>query len=153
MSRPHTYGYRPDQPAEILHREGCSCVIATRHGRILLCHERGIKDLHRLLHEDPQSLSGASVADKVIGKGAAALMIAGGVRWVYADVISEGALGLLRGASVDVTFGRCVAAIINRAGTGICPVESLCKDCVTAEECIPLIDGFVRSIAAIRTDK
>jgi iron complex outermembrane receptor protein len=37
-------------------------------------------------------LDGASIADKVIGKGAAALMIAGCIKEVYADVISEAAM-------------------------------------------------------------
>ena len=34
---------------------------------------------------------------------------------------------------------------INRSGTGICPIENLCKECQTAEECISLINQFVES--------
>ncbi len=36
--------------------------------------ERGVADLFRLQHEEPQLLRGAFIADKVVGKGAAALM-------------------------------------------------------------------------------
>lgn len=40
---------------------------------------RGISDLYGILTEHPDWLRGASVADKVVGKGAAALLILGGV--------------------------------------------------------------------------
>ncbi|MDE6575575.1 MAG: DUF1893 domain-containing protein, partial [Muribaculaceae bacterium] len=75
----------------------------------------------------------------------AALMILGGVKSIYADVISEPALELLLTVPVEVHFGERVPNIINRAGTGICPVETLCKDCNSAQECLPLIENFVNS--------
>ena len=127
----------------LLHREGCSCVIFGR-GEVTLCHERGVKDLLRILDSDPSMLKDALIADKVVGKGAAALMIAGGVKSVYADVISRPALELFASSPVTVTYGTAVPNIINRAGTGVCPVETLCKDCRTAEECLPLIESFVK---------
>ena len=37
-------------------------------------------------------MKGAAIADKVIGKGAAALMVLGGFKTVYADIISTPAL-------------------------------------------------------------
>ena len=125
-----------------LHAEGCSCVIFSR-GTVTLCRERGVKDLLRLLEEDPSILRGAMIADKVVGKGAAALMILGGVKAIYADVISRPALELFSTVDVSVDYRECVPNIINRAGTGICPVEKLCMDSKSAEECFPLIKKFV----------
>lgn len=136
-----------EELVEILHKENCSCVIYS-NGEITLCHERGVKDLFRLLTCEPRVLSGGIVADKVVGKGAAALMIAGGVREMYAEVISEPALKLFQGSSLRVSYGQCVAHIINRAGTGICPVEKLCLDCETAHECMPLIERFIKGSSA-----
>lgn len=130
---------------EILHREKCSCVIFNK-GKITLCHERGVKDLLSLLESDREVLSGACVADKVIGKGAAALMILGGVKSIYADVISLPAFELLSTASIPVSYEISVPNIINRAGDGVCPVETLCRNCLSAEECLPLIRQFVLSI-------
>lgn len=127
---------------DILHREGCSCVIGN-HGRVRIFNQRGVKDLYDILRSDPGILSGASVADKVVGKGAAALMVAGGVTEVYADVMSRPALDVLTSYNVKASCGICVPNIINRSGTGICPVESLCSPCTTAEECIPLIEKFI----------
>ena len=86
------------------------------------------------------------MADKVVGKGAAALMVLGRVRRVYADVLSEPAYGLLFQTGISVSYGRLVSAIRNRAGNGWCPVETLCRDKETAEECLPLIAGFVERL-------
>ena len=96
-----------------------------------------------LLHEEPELLDGAFVADKVVGKGAAALMAAGRVRELFADVVSHAALELLNGAGIPVSYTVAVPHIINRAGDGICPVERLCAGARTAAECLPLIEGFL----------
>ena len=129
-----------------LHALQCSCIIRN-NGTTRTFHERGVKDLHRLLMQEPEILSGASLADKVVGKGAAALMIAGEVAWVYADVISQTAMELFEQSRVEVQYGEIVPNIINRAGTDICPVEKLCRDCKTAAECLPLIDKFIKEMS------
>ena len=129
-----------------LHALQCSCIIHN-NGATRTFHERGVKDLHRLLTQEPEILSGASLADKVVGKGAAALMIAGGVAWVYADVISQAAMELFEQSRVEVQYAEIVPNIINRAGTDICPVEKLCRDCKTAAECLPLIDKFIKEMS------
>ena len=128
-----------------LHALQCSCIIHN-NGATRTFHERGVKDLHRLLTQEPEILRGASLADKVVGKGAAALMISGGVKWVYADVISKAAMVLFEQSRVEVQYGEIVPNIINRAGTDICPVEKLCRDCKTVSECLPLIDKFIKEI-------
>ena len=107
---------------------------------------RGISDLYGILTEHPDWLRGASVADKVVGKGAAALLILGGVRELFAGVISTSALGLLEESGISLRFGKEVPYIINRKDDGICPVEALCKDCKTAAECLPFIQGFINKL-------
>ena len=129
---------------ERLHLEQCSCVIANNQ-TVMSFHERGVKDLHRLLHDQTQPLKGAFIADKVVGKGAAALMIAGEVKWVYAKVISRAALALLDSSDTEVEYEVEVAYIVNRSGTGVCPVEQLCATYTSAKDCLPAIDKFVRA--------
>lgn len=127
---------------EILHTENCSCVISNA-GNISRYHQKGVKDLFTLLKSEPEKLDGAMIADKVIGKGAAALMILGKVKRVHADVISQPALSLFDKARIEFSYGKCVPNIINRTKTGICPVETLCIKCKTPEECLPLITQFI----------
>ena len=70
-------------------------------------------------------------------------MILGGVEELFADVVSRAALDLLAAAGKAVAYTVAVPHIINRASDGICPVEQLCAKAQTAEECLPLIEGFI----------
>ena len=121
--------------------------LAVRNGSATTTYDgRGVADLHRLLHESPATLRGAEVADKVVGKAAAALMIAGGVKRLHALTVSRPALDLLHGSGVDTTYGELADHIINRAGTGWCPLELRCRDCLTTGECLTQIDDFLESM-------
>ena len=82
----------------------------------------------------------------MIGKGAAALMVKGGVQCVYADVISQSALSLLRNAGVDVSYSDVVAHIINRAGTGMCPVEQRCLPLSEIDDMVAAIRDFIAAM-------
>lgn len=131
-----------EQTIGLLFAEKCSCVV--RNGdEVRIFRERGVKDLYRMLREEPQLLDGAFVADKVVGKGAAALMILGGVGELHADVISRPARLLLAASPVHVSYTLEVPYIVNRTRTGQCPVETLCRDCATAAEALPLIRNFI----------
>ncbi len=125
-----------------LHKGGHSLVVG-KGGSIHCYDERGVATLYRLLGEQPELLRAASVADKVVGKGAAALMLLGRVRELHADVISDAALELLRGSSLRVSYENRVPQIRNRDNSGPCPVESCCEDCRSAEECLPRIRSFL----------
>lgn len=126
---------------QLLHREQCSCVIA--NGEIRTFRQRGVADLYELLHKEPGFLKNASVADKVIGKAAAALMISGGVKEIYADVISRPALTLLQQAHIKVSPEQITDHIENRNHTGWCPLENICSQARTVTEILPLIRRFI----------
>ena len=133
------------QLKECLAAEQCSCVIYNR-GEVRIFRERGVKDLYRLLKEEPEFLAGASIADKVIGKGAAALMVLGGVHEVFAQVISTPARELLERSGIKVAFLSEVPHIINRTRTGWCPLETRCFRMHTAEECLQQIEEFMHTM-------
>ena len=46
-----------------------------------------------------------------------------GIQELYAGVLSESGLAVLRENGIAVQFGTLAERIINRAGTGICPME------------------------------
>ena len=126
-----------------LREGGYSCVIR-QGGVIRTFTERGVNDLYRLLSEEPEFLRNAEVADKVIGKAAAAIMAIGGVKKVHTGVISESAYDLLVRSGIEISFDKKVAYIINRTQSDRCPLEKLCADASTPQECIPLIDAFIK---------
>lgn len=127
-----------NQLTSILRSGNHALVVRTVNGNVLTFDGRGVSDLLRLLDTEPHVLHGAAIADKVVGKAAAALMIVGQVSELYADTISEQALRLFKNAAPDITVGydEAVPHIINRQQTGWCPMELACRDCQTAEECI-----------------
>ena len=116
------------QLIDILHDEGLTLVVRSEDGSIHRFTQRGVKDLLALVTERPELLKDAQVADKAVGKAAAACMVVGGVRQVHADVMSEPALALLQVQGVVSSYGQLVDHIINRAGTDWCPMERLSRD-------------------------
>lgn len=91
-------------------------------------NERGIKTLLSILSDTPELLRGATVADKVVGKAAALLMVKGKVKEVYAEVISESAIDIFRKYRIPFAYGTIAAKINNRSGTGMCPMEQTVVD-------------------------
>lgn len=128
---------------DILHASGASCVVK-KDGHTSTYNSRGVLDLYQLYTEG--RLCDAEVADKVIGKGAATLMIAGGVGRVYGDVVSRPAFELFVDYGIDITYGKLTDHIINRTGTGPCPLESRCTASNDIKTLIPIIENFVAQI-------
>lgn len=73
-------------------------------------------------------LSGASVADLLVGKAAAMLFIKAGIKDVDTIIISKPALKVLEEHHITVKYEKLVDNIINRDKTGLCPFESLVLD-------------------------
>ena len=132
-----------DKLIDTLHQGGYSCVI--RKGtEMRTFQQRGVKDLWELCENKEGFLQGAQIADKVIGKGAAALMVYGGVREVYADVISIPAWELLQEHGIHVTYAQQTDRIMNRQRDGLCPVETLCKPLQSLDEMYSVITNFIK---------
>ena len=93
---------------------------ACRAGESFASEEHGVRPLMRWLNEGTD-LSGASAADRIVGKAAAFLYVLLGVRTVYAPLMSVPARETLRAHTV-------VPAIRNRTDTGFCPMESAVWD-------------------------
>lgn len=110
---------------ERLYESGCSCVIRNRAGETRYFYRRGVADLYEMVCSDSVFLEGASVADKVVGKAAAALMIKGGISQLYSAVLSEPAEKLFAAHGVQVSCGKIVPFIENRDKSGWCPMEKL----------------------------
>lgn len=116
------------QLIDILHGEGLTLVVKSADGTLHRYTQRGVKDLLTLVTTSPEVLRDALIADKAVGKAAAACMAAGGVQHVHADVMSEPALALLQQHGVDAEYGTLVDHIINRTGTDWCPIEKVSRD-------------------------
>ena len=130
-----------------LHLGIYSCVIAN-NGKIRTFTQRGIADIYDLLNDGSNFLSHAEIADKVIGKAAAALLIKGGIKSVYSEVISQGALELFNSYDIEVHYAELVPYIINRNKNGWCPLEEKSRDTNSIEDIYEIVNIFITQIRA-----
>ena len=113
------------QLKELLDKDNVRGVVRTIDCEVIEFHNPGVKDLFNLIATRPNVLEGAYVADRVIGRGAALLLVLGRVERVYASLISSEAIQVLNEAEIKIDYDKVVTNILNRGGTDICPVEKL----------------------------
>ncbi|MBO7530158.1 MAG: DUF1893 domain-containing protein [Bacteroidales bacterium] len=116
-----------EQAKSILHTSA-STIAVVSNGEVFTSQERGVKPLLYLLSEKKGFLKGASVADKVIGKAAALLMVLGEIKEVHTFIISEPAIKVFEKYNIPCFYDKKVDRIVNRTGDGLCPMETLCLD-------------------------
>lgn len=108
-----------ERACKMLERGPYTCILCDDR-RVLTSEKRGISPILERLDED---LRGMAAADKIVGRAAAMLLILGGVESVYGEVMSQGALTLLKKHRVKASYGTLTDVISNRTGTGQCPME------------------------------
>lgn len=133
-----------------LNATGATLLLRTADGSIVECHGRGVSDLFRLLNDSPEKLRQATVADKVIGKGAAAIMALGGIAAYTTPVASDAAVRILKNAGIEGRADTIVPSIQNRAKTGRCPLEQRLDGLDDIRDMLPAIAKFVAEMAAKR---
>lgn len=68
-------------------------------------------------------LRGFSVADKIVGKAAALLFVLAGIKEAHAVLMSRSGADVLRKSGIALSYDTLTDTIINRMGTGACPME------------------------------
>lgn len=107
--------------------------------------ERGVKPLLDFL-DSKTNFKGFSAADKTIGAGAAHLYLLLGVKTVWAKVISQSALDILKSANIKAEYETLVPYIINRRGDGMCPIEKAVKDITNSDEALNAINATLEDL-------
>ena len=105
----------------LLKENNYTCVLC-KGETVYTTTQRGVLPLVEWL-EAGLALQGFSAADKVVGKAAAFLYALAGIKEVYAQVISKSAWDTLTRYGIEVSCETMVEKIINRTGTGPCPME------------------------------
>lgn len=124
------------QLIEILRREKCSLVVKN-HGIVTTYSKPGVRDLEHLLDHEPEVLHGAVIADKVIGKAAAAMVVVGGVKALYAEVMSKKAIPFLDDGGIAYSYGALVDTIKEEGDR--CQLEKITAQASTPEETVALL--------------
>ncbi|PKM74405.1 MAG: DUF1893 domain-containing protein [Firmicutes bacterium HGW-Firmicutes-16] len=100
--------------------------------------------------KDGVDLSGFSAADKIVGKAAALLFVLAGVKEVFASVLSKKAEAVFTKHGVLYSCETSADAIINRAGTGPCPMENAVNG---VDDPRKAYDSIIRTLDILRNEK
>lgn len=131
--------------ASMLEEQGLT-LAAVKGNETITSRERGVKPLLELI-DDGKSLEGYSAADKVVGTAAAYLYVLLEVKELYAGVISQKAIDVLKKYGIQIEYHTLAEAIINRSGTGYCPMETAVSDAVSPENAFELIRAKLKELS------
>ena len=121
-----------------LKTENCTCVLAL--GNVIFrSSESGLKPLMDWMYSG-NNYMGFMIADKVVGRAAAFIDIAMGVREVYAEVISEPAKKLLEYHQIAVTAETIVPEILNADKTDVYPPDKAVEGIESAADALMPIE-------------
>ncbi|MCI8590421.1 MAG: DUF1893 domain-containing protein [Clostridiales bacterium] len=133
--------------AKTLLKEGRATCFVIQHNQIVrTACARGIGPIIQLYEEG--WLKDAFVADKIIGKAAAMIMVLGGVKHCYGEVMSEAGKGYLEKHGVKAEYGELIAHIQNRANDGMCPMEQAVEKITDPDEGLDALKRVLASFAA-----
>ncbi|MDR7856545.1 DUF1893 domain-containing protein [Tissierella sp.] len=104
-------------------------LVVVKNGEVIYKSvEKGIKPMYILSTEMKSEAKGASLADKVIGRGAALLCGYVEIKEVYTDLISEGGIAALGEYNIPYEMEKSCQYIMNKDKTSYCPIEKLSLD-------------------------
>lgn len=133
-----------NKAVELLEESSYTCVLC-KDDMVYTSTERGVKPLLEW-YNSGTNVEGFSAADKVVGNAAAFLYVLLGVDEVYAPVMSEIAKQTLTSNGIKVQCKLLVNQIINRAGTGRCPMEEAVDGIIEPEEALAAIKVKLKNL-------
>jgi len=124
-------------------------VVMNNDKMVLTSKDRGIKPIYDAYTKNLELLNGSFVADRVIGKAAAELLIHGNIKGLYTDLISDIALGVLNDHEISVDFKNKVPYILNREGNDLCPIETISRNSKDINQLIQGIEEFFIKVGMV----
>lgn len=125
-----------NEAIELIKQDEIACALILNGQIIATAKGRGIKPLMEICQSNIDAAKGAILADKIIGRAASFIAIHFGIKAVYGETMSKGAMQLLSEHSVEAAQNILADEIRNRANTGICPMDSAVLNITEVEEAV-----------------
>lgn len=117
---------------------------------VIVSDKRGVAPMIDFI--DAQTdLTGYCAADTIVGKAVASMFVKAGVAAVYGQVMSKSALLYLQTHGIYAEYATLVDVIINRQGTGQCPMEEAVKSVDDPDDCFLAIKEKLAALKANRS--
>ena len=120
-------------------------VVAYQGKVVFTSQENGVKPFLVFYQQHGEAFQGGALADRVVGKAMALLLQLAKIERVYAQTISEPAIAELQRAGIETEWENRVPYVLNRDGSGLCPMEQLAKDVKTPEEMLTQVQSFFQN--------
>lgn len=118
---------------KLLAKRNAECVVLCDEA-VHVSYERGVSPIIKWLKKDRDFFSGTSVADKAVGISEAYLLTFGGVRQVYAPIMSVSATEVFDKHGIKYECGERVNHVSGCDGIDVCQVDSIAIDASSPEE-------------------
>ena len=134
-----------EKAIKILEEEKDLTLVLVLNESIYKSSEKGIKPLLQLLNSGKNYLN-YSAADKIIGKAAAMLYKLLNINDIYGEVMSISAINFLEQNNINFKYKIKTKEIINRKGTGICPMEETVLNIENPTEAKKLLEDKLKEL-------
>lgn len=117
---------------------------------VIVSDKRGVAPMIDFI--DAQThLTGYCAADTIVGKAVASMFVKAGIAAVYGQVMSKSAHLYLQTHGIYAEYATLVDVIINRQGTGQCPMEEAVKSVDDPDDCFLAIKEKIAALKANRS--
>jgi hypothetical protein len=114
-----------DMATHVLRQTQASFVIVQRRRVFATSQDHSIRALLAAAERlRAARLSGAALADRVLGRAALLVSLWAGIRACHGETMSEDAIRQARERGLTVSYDTAVSLILNRDRTGPCPFEA-----------------------------
>ncbi|MBC8591326.1 ECF transporter S component [Wansuia hejianensis] len=104
-------------------------LVAVKEGEVIFSSkEKGIKPMYDVATRMRDKIKDASIADRVIGRGAALLCSDLGIKELYGKLMSKAGVEILEDNNILYSYKELCNYIKNRDGSDFCPIEKLSID-------------------------
>ena len=116
--------------------------VISSDGKVITASGHTIRPLVTLADNFPEYFKDGAVADRVIGRGAASIIVTMGAKEAYGKLMSIPGKKMLEDAGIEVSYGLLTENIENMRRDGLCPLETRVADIEDVEECAKSVREF-----------
>jgi hypothetical protein len=131
---------------EILKKKTLSLVIVKDSNSLFESNASGIDGLLQAIEDLGNNIIASSIADKVVGRAAALLIIYSDIKEVYTTFLGEEGFRLLKEHNILVEYENLVPTILDREGKNMCPFEKFAMTINLKEEVYDQLKAFKKSL-------
>lgn len=130
--------------AKITYQTNEYTFVIVRAGKVIATGTRdGISELLEVVAKHGETLKGAALADKIVGKAVAMVAAYAGIIGMYTPLGSQVAEHTLQAHSIEFQADRIVPLIQNKRGDGLCPMEQLTLPLDDPSAAVQALTAFV----------